>query len=122
MFGFSSFSELPFSTVSGTAVPPPIIIVTTGGYDDKKRFKKEIDRRFKNKNEIIRAFERIIEGKPDVVEEIITPFLTEPFTFVETLSTASNIDYDRLLLDIDKVERIWQHFIELDDEDVLTLL
>ena len=43
MFGFSSFSELPFSTVSGTAVPPPIIIVTTGGYDDKKRFKKEID-------------------------------------------------------------------------------
>ena len=122
MFGFSSFSELPFSTVSGTAVPPPIIIVTTGGYDDKKRFKKEIDRRFKNKNEIIRAFERIIEGKPDVVEEIITPFLTEPFTFVETLSTASNIDYDKLLLDIDRVERIWQHFIELDDEDVLTLL
>lgn len=122
MFGFSSFSELPFSTVAGTAVPPPIIIVTTGGYDDKKRFKKEIDRRFKNKNEIIRAFERIIEGKPDVVEEIITPFLTEPFTFVETLSTASNIDYDRLLLDIDRVERIWQHFIELDDEDVLTLL
>ena len=122
MFGFSSFSELPFSTVSGTAVPPPIIIVTTGGYDDKKRFKKEIDRRFKNKNEIIRAFERIIEGKPDVVEEIITPFLTEPFTFVETLSTTSNIDYDRLLLDIDRVERIWQHFIELDDEDVLTLL
>ena len=43
MFGFSSFSELPFSTVSGTAVPPPIIIVTTGGYDDKKRFKKEIN-------------------------------------------------------------------------------
>lgn len=122
MFGFSSFSELPFSTVSGTAVPPPIVIVTTGGYDDKKRFKKEIDRRFKNKNEIIRAFERIIEGKPDVVEEIITPFLTEPFTFVETLSTTSNIDYDRLLLDIDRVERIWQHFIELDDEDVLTLL
>ena len=122
MFGFSSFSELPFSTVSGTSVPPPIIIVTTGGYDDKKRFKKEIDRRFKNKNEIIRAFERIIEGKPDVVEEIITPFLTEPFTFVETLSTASNIDYDKLLLDIDRVERIWQHFIELDDEDVLTLL
>lgn len=122
MFGFSSFSELPFSTVSGTAAPPPIIIVTTGGYDDKKRFKKEIDRRFKNRNEIIRAFERIIEGKPDVVEEIITPFLTEPFTFVETLSTTSNIDYDRLLLDIDRVERIWQHFIELDDEDVLTLL
>jgi len=122
LFGFSSFSELPFSTVSGTAVPPPIVIVTTGGYDDKKRFKKEIDRRFKNKNEIIRAFERIIEGKPDVVEEIITPFLTEPFTFVETLSTTSNIDYDRLLLDIDRVERIWQHFIELDDEDVLTLL
>ena len=122
MFGFSSFSELPFSTVSGTTVPPPIIIVTTGGYDDKKRFKKEIDRRFKNKNEIIRAFERIIEGKPDVVEEIITPFLTEPFTFVETLSTTQNIDYDRLLLDIDRVERIWQHFIELDDEDVLTLL
>ena len=122
MFGFSSFSELPFSTVSGTSVPPPIIIVTTGGYDDKKRFKKEIDRRFKNKNEIIRAFERIIEGKPDVVEEIITPFLTEPFTFVETLSTTSNIDYDKLLLDIDRVERIWQHFIELDDEDVLTLL
>ncbi len=122
MFGFSSFSELPFSTVSGTAVPPPIIIVTTGGYDDKKRFKKEIDRRFKNKNEIIRAFERIIEGKPDVVEEIITPFLTEPFTFVETLSTTQNIDYDKLLLDIDRVERIWQHFIELDDEDVLTLL
>lgn len=122
MFGFSSFSELPFSTVSGTAAPPPIIIVTTGGYDDKKRFKKEIDRRFKNRNEIIRAFERIIEGKPDVVEEIITPFLTEPFTFVETLSTTQNIDYDRLLLDIDRVERIWQHFIELDDEDVLTLL
>ena len=122
MFGFSSFSELPFSTVSGTAVPPPIVIVTTGGYDDKKRFKKEIDRRFKNKNEIIRAFERIIEGKTDVVEEIITPFLTEPFTFVETLSTTQNIDYDRLLLDIDRVERIWQHLIELDDEDVLTLL
>lgn len=122
MFGFSSFSGLPFSTVAGTAVPPPIIIVTTGGYDDKKRFKKEIDRRFKNKNEIIRAFERIIEGKPDVVEEIITPFLTEPFTFVETLSTTQNIDYDRLLLDIDRVERIWQYFIELDDEDVLTLL
>lgn len=119
MFSSSSLSALPLSSISITVAP----ILITGGFGrhdekkQKKQFEKEIARRFKNKNEIIRAFERIIEGRPDVAEEIITPFI-----FTEKLSTSQNINYDKLALDVDRIEKIWKHFIELDDEDVLTLL
>jgi hypothetical protein len=37
-------------------------------------------------------------------------------------ATLPAIDYDRMLEDLDRVQRIWELHIELDDEDVLALL
>ena len=56
------------------------------------------------------------EGRPDVAEEIAAPYM-------ETrAATLPAIDYDRMLDDLDMVQRIMDLYIELDDEEVLALL
>ena len=94
----------------------PLIDVGHDGDYFKKKFAKEIADAARRKAEIVYAFERIVEGRPDVAEEIAAPFM-------ETrAATLPAIDYDRMLEDLDRVQRIMDLYIELDDEEVLALL
>jgi hypothetical protein len=94
----------------------PLIDVGHDGDYLKKKFAKEIADKARRKAEIVYAFEKIVEGRPDVAKEIAAPFM-------ETrAATLPAIDYDRMLEDLDRVQRIMELHIELDDEDVLALL
>ena len=94
----------------------PLIDVGHDGDYLKKRFAKEVADAARRKAEIVYAFERIVEGRPEAAAEIAAPFM-------ETrAATLPAIDYDRMLADLDRVQRIRDLHLELDDEDVLALI
>jgi hypothetical protein len=103
-----------------TVVPQPIIIIddTHDGRRFKEQLKRERKLREKKKQAILDAFERIVEGRPEIAEEIAAPFIVQP----KAKSTVLAINYDALFADLDRVQRIWDTHLEMDDEDVLTLL
>jgi hypothetical protein len=106
-------------TVTPSAPPPIVIIDDT---HDGRRFKEQLERdrklRAKKKQAILDAFERIVEGRPEIAEEIAAPYVvTRP-----KAKSAPTINYDALFSDLDRVQRIWDTHLEMDDEDVLTLL
>lgn len=94
----------------------PLIDVGHDGDYLKKKFAKEVADAARRKAEIVYAFERIVEGRPEAAAEIAEPFMEK------LASTEPAIDYDRLLADLDRVQRIWDLHLELDDEDVLALI
>ena len=101
-----------------TVVPQPVIIIDDT--HDGRRFKEQLERdrklKAKKKQAILDAFERIVEGRPEIAEEIAAPYVvTRP-------KAKSAINYDALFADLDRVQRIWDTHLEMDDEDVLTLL
>jgi len=103
-----------------TVVPQPVIIIDDT--HDGRRFKEQLERerklRAKKKQAILDAFERIVEGRPEIAEEIAAPYVvTRP-----KAKSAPTINYDALFADLDRVQRIWDTHLEMDDEDVLTLL
>ena len=109
-------------TVTPSAPPPIVIIDDT---HDGRRFKEQLERerklREKKKQAILDAFERIVEGRPEIAEEIAAPYVvTRPKA--KSAPTGPTINYDALFADLDRVQRIWDTHLELDDEDVLTLL
>lgn len=82
----------------------------------KKKFAKEAADAARRKAEIVYAFERIVEGRPEAAAEIAEPFMEI------RAATLPAIDYDRMLADLDRVQRIRDLHLELDDEDVLALI
>ena len=98
----------------------PVIVIDDT--HDGRRFKEQLERerklREKKKQAILDAFERIVEGKPEIAEEIAAPFIVPP----KAKSAVRAINYDALFADLDRVQRIWDTHLEMDDEDVLTLL
>ena len=98
----------------------PVIIIDDT--HDGRRFKEQLERerklKEKKKQAILDAFERIVEGRPEIAEEIAAPFIVPP----KAKSAVLAINYDALFADLDRVQRIWDLHLELDDEDVLTLL
>ena len=107
-------------TVTPSAPPPIVIIDDT---HDGRRFKEQLERerklREKKKQAILDAFERIVEGRPEIAEEIAAPYVV---TRPKAKSAPPTINYDALFADLDRVQRIWDTHLEMDDEDVLTLL
>ena len=120
--------SLSGTEATGTAgnvnvVPPPVIVIDDT--HDGRRFKEQLERerklREKKKQAILDAFERIVEGRPEIAEEIAAPYVvTRPKA--KSAPTGPTINYDALFADLDRVQRIWDTHLELDDEDVLTLL
>ena len=117
--------SLSGNSATGTAgnvnvVPQPVIVIDDT--HDGRRFKDQLERerklRAKKKQAILDAFERIVEGRPEIAEEIAAPYVvTQP-----KAKSAPTINYDALFADLDRVQRIWDTHLEMDDEDVLTLL
>ena len=116
LFGNSATGDVGTVTVG----PQPVIVIDDT--HDGRRFKEQLERerklREKKKQAILDAFERIVEGRPEIAEEIAAPFIVPP----KAKSAVQAINYDALFADLDRVQRIWDLHLELDDEDVLTLL
>ena len=107
--------------------PPPIIIIDTHDGDyikrRKKLFDEEIQRVARNRDKIIAAYERIVEGKPDEAEELMAGFeVIDKETKNKVQVFGPKIDFDRFVKDLDRVERLWELYLEMEDEDLMVLL
>jgi len=123
MFGFSTFATLPFAAIPSVIIPPIIIEIDT--HDGGKRKKQEEEHRKaeaakakSRRDEVLKLFERIVEGKPELAEEIAEPFVITQ----ATIQAPAVIDYDAMLASFDRVEQIYNVYLEMDDEDVLLLI
>jgi hypothetical protein len=124
--------ELTGVEATGTAgnviyVPAPIIIVDDthdGDYHKKlkKQFDKENQRLKRNRADIIAAYEHIIEGKPELAKELTRGFEVKAKTRKSNPKTSQTIDFDKFLKDLDKVEQLWNEYLEMEDEDLMVLL
>lgn len=110
---------------TGVVQVAPIIVMDMHDGGPKKRKKQEEEHRKAEaakakarRNEVLALFERIVEGKPELAEEIAQPFVITQ----ATIQAPAVIDYDAMLASFDKIKQIYNAYIEMDDEDVLLLL
>jgi hypothetical protein len=125
MFGLVPFCVLPFAVAEVSTPPAPVILVDTHDGDNKKkkRFDAEAEKRAKRRQEIIAAYEELVEGKPRVAQEIVAPFVeTTVEVEQETAMPVAQINFDALLNDVVRMERLYRELQELDDEEALLLL
>jgi hypothetical protein len=104
-----------------TAFKPIIYIDDThdpGPDKRKKQHKLEQEKNKKRRDEIIAAYERIVEGK--IPEEIIAPYV-ETFATIATKQNVTLTDIQKMLSNLDKMQLIWDDHIESDDEEILLL-
>jgi hypothetical protein len=108
-------------------VPAPIIIVDDthdGDYHKKlkKRFDKENQRLKRKRDDVIAAYERIVEGKPALAKELTAGFEVKAKSSKKTGKSLPSIDFDKLINDLDRTERLWNEYLEMEDEDLMVLL
>ena len=104
-----------------TAFKPIIYIDDThdpGPDKRKKQHKLEQEKNKKRRDEIVAAYERIVEGK--IPEEIIAPYV-ETFATIATKQNVTLTDIDKMVSNLDKMQLIWDDHIESDDEEILLL-
>ena len=104
-----------------TAFKPIIYIDDThdpGPDKRKKQHKLEQEKNKKRRDEIVAAYERIVEGK--IPEEIIAPYV-ETFATIATKQNVTLTDIDKMMSNLDKMQLIWDDHIESDDEEILLL-
>lgn len=107
---------------TGIVETVPIVIIDTHDGGPKKR-KKEADKQKQRRDEIIALFEQIVEGKPLVAEEIAAPFIKQAtISNLKSIDFVNTVDFDALMVDLVKVQQIYDAYIEMDDEEVLALL
>mgnify|MGYP006283670889 FL=1 len=124
MFGLVPFCVLPFAdATTGVVPPPPVILVDTHDGDKRKhrRFDEEAQKRAKRRQEVIAAYEELVEGKPRVAQEIISPFVEVDLTQPDGIPVAQ-INFDALLADVARIDRLYRELQEMDDEEALLLL
>ena len=109
-------------------VPPPIIVIDDthdGDYIKKRQklFDEEIQRVARKRQDIVAAYERIVEGKPEVAKELVFGFEVKVKNKNnKQQKTMPSIDFDKFIKDLDRVERLWNEYLEIEDEDLLVLL
>ena len=104
-----------------TAFKPIIYIDDThdpGPDKRKKQHKLEQEKNKKRRDEIVAAYERIVEGK--IPEEIIAPYV-ETFVTIATKQNVTLTDIQKMVSNLDKMQLIWDDHIESDDEEILLL-
>lgn len=101
----------------------PIVVIDTHDGDGKRRrkFQEDEEARAKRRKQIQNAYEVLLEGRPEVVEAIAAPFVDAPKTPGIALQAAT-VNWDALLADLDAANRLYEAYVELDDEEVLLLL
>lgn len=108
-------------------IPAPIIIVDDthdGDYHKKlkKQFDKENQRLKRKRDDVIAAYERIVEGKPDLAKELMAGFEIKAKSSKKADKSLPNIDFDKLINNLDRTERLWNEYLEMEDEDLMVLL
>ena len=108
-------------------VPAPIIVVDDthdGDYHKKlkKRFDKENQRLKRKRDDVIAAYERIVEGKPDLAKELTAGFEVKAKSSKRSGKSLPIIDFDKLINDLDRTEQLWNEYLEMEDEDLMVLL
>jgi hypothetical protein len=104
-----------------TAFKPIIYIDDThdpGPDKRKKQHKLEQEKNKRRRDEIVAAYERIVEGK--IPEEIIAPYV-ETFATIATKQNVTLTDIQKMMSNLDKMQLIWDDHIESDDEEILLL-
>lgn len=102
-------------------VQQPIIVDDThdGDYLPRK-FKRERDERNKRKRDIINAYEVLVEGRSPVIEELIAQYADPVKPTAKAQALQLNID--KLLNNADAAQKLWNAYIDMDDEEILLLL
>jgi len=102
----------------GEPPPPPIIDIDTHDGDrQRKRIRKVRDERELRREQVIAAYQTLLEARPQEAAEIVAEFATPATTL-----RAPIVDFDALLADLDAAERLYQLYLDLDDEEVLLLI
>lgn len=99
----------------------PVIIRDRGDSDNgrrKRRYAQEVEQRERKRRQLIEAYEQLVEAKPAVAEAIVQEFRSEARG--ETLE--ARVDWDRLLDSLDAAQRLYDAWIDMDDDDVMMLL
>ena len=99
--------------------PTPIIVDfdTHDGDRHRKRIRKVRDERELRREQVIAAYQTLLEARPQEAAEIVAEFATPATTL-----RAPSVDFDALLADLDAVERLHKAYLEMDDEEVLMLI
>ena len=88
----------------------------------KKRFDKENQRLKRKRDDVIAAYERIVEGKPDLAKELTAGFEVKAKSSKRSGKSLPIIDFDKLINDLDRTEQLWNEYLEMEDEDLMVLL
>lgn len=115
-------------TVGFGPTPAPVIFDDSHDPGLRKRHRQERERiaaedakRHGRRAQVIEAYERIVEGKPELAAELAREF-SVPRPTPQFLSAPPPMDFTRLAADIDAVQRLMDALLELDDEDILYLM
>jgi hypothetical protein len=107
------------SVITGQSLKTSIFITDfhDGDYR-KKKIKGERNAEIRRRKQIEEAYEILVEGRPTVAAAIVKPYIGN------TIQKTANppIDFGAFMADLERVEWLLNEYIELDDEEVLTLL
>jgi hypothetical protein len=101
-----------------------VVIIDVDTHDGKylkKRFDKDAERARARKNQIIQAYERLVEGRPEIVQEITESVMGKDAKPVATRAMPI-MDFDKLIANLDRTEQLWNAYLEMDDEEVVLLI
>ena len=94
-----------------------VVFDTHDGDRQRKRIRKVRDERELRREQVITAYQALLEARPEEAAEIVAEFATPATTL-----RAPSVDFDALLADLDSVERLHEAYLEMDDEEVLMLI
>lgn len=88
----------------------------------RKEFEAEAAARNRKRATVIAAFERVVEGKPEISEAMADEVIAK--IEVEEIAgpVLGNLDWETFAANTDKIQALWTEFIERDDEEALALL
>ena len=98
--------------------PTPVVTFDTHDGDRvRKRIRKVRDERELRREQVITAYQTLLEARPEEATELVAEYATPATTL-----RAPSIDFDALLADIDAAERLYEAYLEMDDEEVMMLI
>jgi hypothetical protein len=106
----------------------PLPVVDIDGHDGKRfqdRLDEERRKREARRNDIIAAYELLVEDRPQVAAEVAEPFVNASALVSEMEGQAparTQVNWTAVLDRVDAVDRLWSAFLEMDDEDILVMM
>lgn len=98
--------------------PTPVVTFDTHDGDRvRKRIRKVRDERELRREQVITAYQTLFEARPAEATELVAEYATPATTL-----RAPSIDFEALLADIDAAERLYEAYLDMDDEEVMMLL